>query len=51
MVDVENETVRNVTNDFELEMTPLSPPFKDEKEIPERLMKKLMEEEKILSGK
>jgi hypothetical protein len=51
LVDLENEGVKNVTNDYEQTIGPLSPPYRDVKEIPEKLMQKLREDEKVLSGK
>jgi hypothetical protein len=51
-VDVDSGSVRNVTKEVTGtgEMGSLSPSFKKEGEISEQLMKKLGEEEKMLSG-
>jgi len=49
-VDVDSGSVRNVTKEVTRKMGSLSPSFRKEGEISEQLMKKLGEEEKMLSG-
>ena len=49
-VNLDTEAVRNVTKEVARKMVPLSLPFKDEKQIPEKLMQQLEEESKMLSG-
>ena len=49
-VNLDTEAVRNVTKEVARKMVPLSLPFKDEKQIPEKLMQQLEEESKMFSG-
>ena len=49
-VDLNSGSVRNVTKEVTQKMGSLSPSFAKEGEISEQLMKKLGEEEKMLSG-
>jgi len=43
-VDLNTGNVRNVTKDYQKELKPLSPPYKDEKEIAENILEDLKED-------
>ncbi len=49
-VNLHTEAVQDVTERVTREMGPLAPPLKDGEEIPDRLLQKWVEEEKLLSG-
>ena len=51
LVNLANESVQNVTNKFKRKTKPLSAPYKNEEEISEQLIPKILAEEEILSGK
>ena len=49
-VNLSTKAVQNVTERVTREMGSLAPPLKDGKEIPDQLLQKWVEEEKMLSG-
>ena len=49
-VNLITEAVQNVTERVTLEMGSIAPPLKDGKEIPDQLLQKWVEEERMLSG-
>jgi hypothetical protein len=49
-VNLHTEAVQNVTERVTREMGSLAPPLKDREELPDQLLQKWVEEEKMLSG-
>ena len=51
LVNLDNKSIQNVTEKIKQETKPLSAPYKDEKEMSEKIIPKILQEEKFLSGK